>query len=203
MSGTSTTPVGRSLRGRPAATSHAEIERIAFRLFGERGFEATTLDDIAEAVGVGRRTVTRYYRSKNDIPWGQFDDTLASFRNVLAEMPRDRPLWQCVQDGVMAFNRFPRVALEQHRQRMRLILGTPALEAHSMIRYAEWRGVIAEFVADRLGSQPQDLLPQTIGHVCLGLAVSAYQAWLAVEDTDIDEHLLEAMRGLRIFLAQT
>ena len=44
--------------------------------FEERGFEMTTMDDIAAAVGVGRRTLFRYYPSKNDILWGQFDDSL-------------------------------------------------------------------------------------------------------------------------------
>src|SRR4051812_46013561 len=63
----------RPLAGRPEATSHAEIEQAAFRLFGVRGFDGTTLNDIAAAVGVSRRTLFRYFRSKNDIPWGQFD----------------------------------------------------------------------------------------------------------------------------------
>jgi AcrR family transcriptional regulator len=40
--------------------THAKIERAAFRLFSERDFAGTTLDDIAAEVGVGRRTVTRY-----------------------------------------------------------------------------------------------------------------------------------------------
>src|SRR3546814_15016183 len=67
---------GKSLAGRPEATSHAEIEQVAFRLFAEHGFDGTTLSAIAEGVGVGRRTLFRYYASKNDIPWGQFDRTL-------------------------------------------------------------------------------------------------------------------------------
>src|SRR5262245_3567476 len=58
--------------GRPVVTSHAAIEEAAFRLFGERGFEGTTLDAIAREVGIGRRTLFRYFASKNDIPWGQF-----------------------------------------------------------------------------------------------------------------------------------
>src|SRR6478752_5661725 len=71
--------------GRPEATSHAEIEQAAFRLFAERGFDGTTLGDIAAAVGVSRRTLFRYYPSKNDIPWGQFDRTLESFRRILRD----------------------------------------------------------------------------------------------------------------------
>src|ERR1700743_778390 len=59
--------------GRPPTTTHAEIERVALDLFATRGFEATTVDDIATAVGVGRRTLFRYFESKNDLAWGDFD----------------------------------------------------------------------------------------------------------------------------------
>ena len=45
--------------------------------------------DIAAEVGVGRRTLFRYFESKNDIPWGQFDRTLDGFREILAAMPPD------------------------------------------------------------------------------------------------------------------
>jgi AcrR family transcriptional regulator len=69
-----------ALGGRPPATSHAEIEAAAFALFAQKGFDATTMEDIATAVGVGRRTLFRYFPSKNDIPWGQFDDSLEHLR---------------------------------------------------------------------------------------------------------------------------
>lgn len=191
---------GGSLRGRPAATSHAEIEQAAFRLFDQQGFEATTLDDIAEAVGVGRRTVTRYYRSKNDIPWGQFDRTLASFRAILASMPEDLAPSEAVQRGILLFNDFPPDAMPRHRDRMRLLLRTPALQAHAVLRYAEWRAVIAEFVAARTGRQPGDLLPQAVGQVSLGVSMTAYDAWLDDEDADLGDLLRRAMAELRDYV---
>src|SRR5213596_499984 len=120
----------RSAVGRPEATSHAEIEQTAFRLFARHGFEATTLDAIATEVGVSRRTLFRYYSSKNDIPWGQFDRTLDGFRKILDAMPNDIPLHEAVHRGVLAFNEFPEDAQPPHRQRMRLILETPTLQAH-------------------------------------------------------------------------
>ena len=49
-----------SSRGRPVATSHAEIERVAFRLFAEHGFDTVTMADIAAEVGVGRRTLNKH-----------------------------------------------------------------------------------------------------------------------------------------------
>lgn len=189
-----------SSRGRPVATTHAAIERAAFELFAERGFDAVTMADIAAAVGVGRRTLFRYFESKNDIPWGQFDRTLDGFRAILASMPGDLPLHEAVHRGVQRFNEFPADARPSHRDRMRLILETPALQAHSVLRYAEWRAVIAEYVGHRLGRPPDDLLPRTVGSVALALALSAYEAWLADPGTELAAMLDEAMAGLRDYL---
>jgi len=198
-----------SLRGRPAATSHAAIEEAAFRLFAERGFEATTLSDIAEEAGIGQRTLTRYYRSKNDIPWGQFDLTLEHFQDLLTSSPRDLPLWRRVQHAVVAFNRFPDDAQPPHRERMRLILGTPALQAHSVLQYAQWRGVIAEYVAAETGAAPSDPLPRLVGYLSLAIAMSAYEQWLAPgtdgREGELNARLLElldtAMADLRTYLS--
>lgn len=187
--------------GRPEATSHAQIEQAAFRLFAERGFEQTTLDDIARDVGVSRRTLFRYYASKNDIPWGQFDRTLDGLRNLLTSMPADLPLHQAVHRAVVAFNNFPADAQPPHRDRMRLILQTPALQAHSVLRYAQWRAVIASYVARQRCMGSTDLLPSTVAHVSLALAIAAYEQWLADHNRDLALLLDEAMTGLRTYVA--
>ena len=194
-----TLTAGASL-GRPAATSHAEIERVAFELFAERGFEATTLDAIADELGVARRTVARYYRSKNDLPWGQFDATLTRFAALLDAMPAEMPLAEAIHRGVVRFNEFPAGARPTHRERMELILRTPALVAHSELRYAEWRAVIERYVASRLGLAPTDLLPRTVGRVSLALALTTYDVWLEHPGQRLTDLLDEAMRALRDYL---
>jgi mycofactocin system transcriptional regulator len=188
-------------RGRPVATTHADIEQAAFRLFADRGFDATTLDDIAREVGVSRRTLFRYFDSKNDIPWGQFDQTLEHFRALLDDMPADLPLSEAVFDGVVAFNEFPDDAQPPHRDRMRLILETPTLQAHSVLRYDQWRAVISEYVARRTGVDEAAVLPQTIGHVALALALTAYERWLVEPESTVPDLLRESLTGLRDFLA--
>lgn len=190
-----------SSRGRPVATSHAQIEEAAFRLFAERGFDAVTMADIAAEVGVGRRTLFRYFESKNDIPWGQFDRTLDGFRAILAATPESVPLAQAVQGAVLRFNEYPADAQPSHRERMRLILETPALQAHSVLRYSEWRSVIADHVAARLGLRPTDTLPRTVGSVSLALAISAYEGWLDDPASDLHTLLDETMSSLRSYLA--
>jgi TetR/AcrR family transcriptional regulator, regulator of mycofactocin system len=157
---------------------------------------------IAESVGVGRRTLFRYFESKNDIPWGQFDRTLDGFRQILRSMPVGPPLHETVHKAVLAFNDFPDDAQPPHRERMRLILETPALQAHSVLRYAEWRQVIADYVAERTGRPHDDLLPRTVGHVSLALALTAYEAWLSDGSASLQGLLDNAMSGLRDYLAE-
>lgn len=198
MSTRTATP--RSPLGRPGVTSHGAIEQAAFRLFAENGFEATTLEAIAAEVGVGRRTLFRYFESKNDIPWGQFKQTLDDFQTILASMPTDIPLYEAVHRGVLAFNDFPDGAMPPHRERMRLILETPSLQAHSVIRYAEWRAVIADYVAQRTGSRAADLLPVSVGYLSLALALTAYETWLRNEEASLQSLLTNAMNGLRQYL---
>lgn len=192
--------VRRGARGRPEATSHAEIEQAAFALFRARGFARTTLDVIATEVGVGRRTLFRYYQSKNDIPWGQFDRTLAGFRDILDSQPEDLPLHRAVHNAVVEFNRFPADARPPHRERMALILTTPELQAHSVLRYGDWRRVIAEYVGRRLGVPPDDLVPRLVGHVSLALALTAYEVWLADSGANLLAVLDEGMSELSSYV---
>ncbi|MEU6037874.1 mycofactocin system transcriptional regulator [Actinomadura sp. NPDC047616] len=195
--------VSRRPKGRPPATDHAAIERAAFALFTERGFEATTLDAIAEAAGIGRRTLLRYYPSKNDIPWGRFDESLADLRGSLAAMPDDIPVHEAVHRAVLAFNHVDEAAVAQHRQRMTLLLRTPALQAHSALKYRQWCEVITSYVAGRLGLPCDALLPRAVGNVSLALTLSAYEEWLEREDRTIEECLDEALSGLRAYFAGT
>ncbi|MDN5861519.1 MAG: mycofactocin system transcriptional regulator, partial [Pseudonocardia sp.] len=173
--------VGQRRSGRRPVTSRSEIEHVALELFARNGFETTTVDDVAVAAGIGRRTVFRYYASKNDIPWGAFDEQLDRMRAVFAALPTGMPVMAGVRVAVLDFNDVAPAELPWHRQRLRLILGTPALQAHSTLRYETWRQVVADYAAERLGLSPDALIPQTIGHVSLGAALAAYERWLRAD----------------------
>ena len=175
--------------GRSPATTHGELSHVALTLFFERGFERTTVDEIAAAAGIGRRTLFRYFSSKNDLPWGDFEMLLEQMRAHLHAVDPAVPLIEALRGAVVAFNRFPADELPYHRSRMWLLLNVPSLVAHSTLRYAAWRRVIAEYVAERRGERPDDLTPQTIAWACLGICLGAYEQWLAHEETDLLELL--------------
>jgi TetR/AcrR family transcriptional regulator, regulator of mycofactocin system len=183
-------------RGRRKITSRAELEQVAFDLFERHGFEQTTVDDIASAAGISRRTFFRYFGSKNEVPWGDFDGELARMRRRLAATPTAAPLMEAIRQAIVDFNRMPPEQWPAHRRRMAFILGVPALQAHSTLRFAAWRQVIADFVAQRTGHRPDALLPRTVAHAMLGVAVAAYEQWLAEPGEDLCELLDSAVRAL-------
>lgn len=182
--------------GRPAVTSRGELEQVALALFAAGGFEATTVDDIAAAAGIGRRTFFRYYASKNDVVWGEFEAGLQGLRARLATGPVDQPLLASLRAAVLAFNALSPWQESAHRERMSLILTVPALQAHSTLRYAAWRAVIAEHAAARLGVRPEDLLPQVVAHSCLGAALTAYEQWLRDVEANLADLLGQALDAL-------
>ena len=182
--------------GRRRITSRAELEQAAFGLFERQGFEGTTVGDIARAAGIGRRTFFRYFASKNDVPWGGFEERLERMRARLAGCPPQTPLAEAIRLGVIAFHEAGPGDESWQRRRLELILRVPVLQAHSMLRYAAWRRVIAEFAAARTGQPPDSLLPVTLGYAVQGLSVAACEQWLAGADPDLARLIDAAVRGL-------
>ncbi|MFZ2512101.1 MAG: mycofactocin system transcriptional regulator [Gordonia sp. (in: high G+C Gram-positive bacteria)] len=171
--------------GRPQATTKADLADLAIVLFTERGFESTSVDDVAEAASISRRTLFRYYPSKNALAWGDFAAHLAEMRQELAATPPNVPLGESLRRVLISFNRVAESEHEAHRRRMRLLLKVPALQGHSMLMYDEWRQIVAAHIAGRLGSSPNDHVPQSFAWQFLGASMAAYDQWLDDADSDL------------------
>jgi mycofactocin system transcriptional regulator len=194
-------PVSEPRLGRRRSTTGDHITAVALDLFAARGFDEVSVDDVAKAAGIARRTLFRYYPSKNAIPWGDFDAHLEYMRHLLDEVDPTVPIGDALRAALLAFNTFGDEENPRHRQRMRVILQTAALQAYSMTMYAGWRAVVAAFVARRLGAEPADLVPQTVAWTMLGVALSAYEHWLADQSVPLAKALGDAFdtvsEGLR------
>lgn len=183
-------------QGRPRATSRAALERVGFELFARDGFDATTIDDIAAAAGIARRTFFGYFSSKNDLVWGDFAGHLDAFRRTLATADPTKPPMDALREAVIGFNRYDDADVPWHRQRMRLILRVPTLQADSAVRYAAWRQIVAGFAAERTGLPADALVPRLVGHATLAAAVSAYESWLDDATADLPTLVDEALRHI-------
>jgi mycofactocin system transcriptional regulator len=189
-------------RGRRLSTTREKIADVALELFARNGFEETTVEEIAVAAGIGRRTFFRYFTSKNDVPWSDLSVRLDQMRIDLHASPRDEPIMEAIRKAVLTATDYSRADQPIIRQRIELIETVPALQSHSALVYAAWRRVIAEFVAERLGGDVEDLVPQTIAYATLAATMASTRWWIRHEGTDLAHHLDLALRYLANGFAQ-
>ena len=152
------TQTGTEQAGASAEAVRARVERAALDLFTLRGFDAVTADEVADAAGISRRTFFRYHPTKADAVWGDFERHVARLDRLLRDAGDAQPVLATICSAYADANDYGPEDLPVLRQRMRLILTEPALQAHSQLRYAEIDRVVAEYVARRtaiLGRLPQ------------------------------------------------
>jgi mycofactocin system transcriptional regulator len=183
-------------RGRPPGTSARALELVALRLFAERGFDDTTVDQIAAAAGVSRRTFFRYFDSKTGVLWSGFDLDISRLRETLATMPDDIPVMAAVRRAVIGVNHYHADDVPELRTRMTLIGSAPELAASAAVHYDAWERAIIDFVARRTGQPADSLYPLAAGRATVAACRAAYERWTARADTDLTGYLDAALRAL-------
>jgi mycofactocin system transcriptional regulator len=160
--------------------TRTRIESAALDLFSAQGFEQVTIDDIADAAGISRRTFFRHVTAKADAVWGDFDAHVLRLEALLINAGGGH---QAVLASICAayveVNDYTAADLPMLRQRMRLILTEPALQAHSQVRYAAIDRVVAAHVARRTGVHPDALVPRLVATSTRAAATTAFEVWLA------------------------
>lgn len=142
-------------RERRKRQTRRALQGAAVRLFAERGYEATTIEDITDAVDVGRRTFFRYFATKEDVLLPHNPDVLVRLREALAARPRNEPIEISLRAAIEAiFGAEEHVPEEKRRLillRAELMATTPSLVARSLELQAAWEAVIAGAIAERRG----------------------------------------------------
>jgi TetR/AcrR family transcriptional regulator, regulator of mycofactocin system len=183
-------------RGRPRGTSARALELIALRLFTDQGFEQTTVDQIATAAGVSRRTFFRYFDSKSDVLWNEFDTEVETIRGLLARMPDDLPIMEAVRRAVLAANHYRAEDVPELRMRMTLLVSVPELVASAAIHYDAWERAVVDFVARRSGQAAGSLYPLAVGRAVLAACRAGFDRWAARADADLTVYLDAALQAL-------
>ena len=186
----------RGRRGRPPGTSARELELISLRLFTRDGFEDTTVERIAAAAGVSRRTFFRYFDSKADVLWHAFDGEVRALQDAFAAVPAGVPMMEAIRQVVVGVNRYRAEDIPELRARMSLISSVPALQASAAHHYDAWERAVSEFAATRLGEPADSLYPLAIGRATLAVCRAAYDRWIDRADTDLTSYLDQALRAL-------
>ncbi|MDG4798013.1 TetR/AcrR family transcriptional regulator [Micromonospora sp. WMMD1082] len=156
----------------------AEITKVAMDLFLEQGFEATTYDDIAAAAGISRRSLFRYFGTKEDIVLGHLADEGPRARQALAERPDDEPLWTALLnvlalvDGADGRSGDPARLLKISE----MMYGTPSLRARSVEKHLQWQADLLPEVKRRLGADPDDGLADLRAAAVIASAITCLDA---------------------------
>jgi mycofactocin system transcriptional regulator len=183
-------------RGRPPSTSARDLELIALRLFAEQGFDHTTVEEIAAAAGVSRRTFFRYFDTKAAVLWHEFDNEVQALRATFAKVPDDVEMMDAILQVVVAVNHYRAEDVPELRARMNLIGSVPALQASAAPHYDDWERAVSDFAATRLGQPPDSLYPLAIGRTTLAACRTAFDLWVARADNDLTYYLDQALRAL-------
>src|SRR5690349_21881808 len=81
------------LRERTRRAVRAELAEIALRMFADRGYEETTVDDIAVAAGLSKRSFFRYFPSKEDAVFGDVEELADRVAEAVRARPAEEPPW--------------------------------------------------------------------------------------------------------------
>ncbi|MCW5249723.1 TetR family transcriptional regulator [Streptomyces sp. SHP 1-2] len=151
----------------------------AFRLFLERGYERTTVDDIVALAGVGRRSFFRYFPSKEDVVFPDHERCLARMTAFLAASPQDgdpvRQVCDAARSVLLMYTRDPDFSVRRHR----LTKSVPGLRAHELSVVWRYQRTLADHLRARFAGDPGGALrADVIAAAVVAAHNNALRSWL-------------------------
>jgi len=190
---------GASLRDRQRDAIRHDLRTAALKLFKDRGFAATTVDDIAREAGVSRSTFFRYFGSKTAVVVDTTDESATAFMRCLSERPRSEKPMESLENALIGMNE----ALRTDERRDELLLlwdiatNEPVLAAAIEARSAYFESEVARCLAERRGrSEPslEDALASAlIGPITQQIGAS----WAAGGDDGVADLIRDHFRAVR------
>ncbi|WP_242908218.1 acyl-CoA-like ligand-binding transcription factor [Actinomadura terrae] len=176
------------LRELKKARTRAAIQKHALRLFRERGYEATTVEQVAQAAEVAHTTVFRYFPTKEDLVITDEADPLfyESLRTQPAGMTSVEALRAAMRD---VLGTFAPDELAEARERAVLILSVPALRGAAFGSFVDTMRIVGAILAERAGRPSDDTAVRTLTGAAFGVMLDQMIRW--AEDPDLN--LVEAL----------
>ncbi|MEP9378007.1 helix-turn-helix domain-containing protein [Aquabacter sp. CN5-332] len=163
------------LRDRKRRQTRARIQGAARALFLERGYEGTTVDEIAAAADISRRTFFHYFSSKEDLVHSWQDDFKAALMAGVAAAPAEASLWEASEAAILGaigkVNREEALAFEAMKQ------CTPALKARDQLKYEQLEQVFATALEKRLPPDAPALSARFVAMMAVGALRLLGESW--------------------------
>jgi AcrR family transcriptional regulator len=171
-----------SHRDQKRARTHARIQQEGLRLFLERGFDAVTLDDVAAAADVSRRTLFHYFPSKEAIALGFKAGLGPRIVAAVARRPDGEGLLEMAEHALTDMAGDYQSA--EAKALARLVHDTPTLRGGDHAKYEEMERMLADALARRAGRDPADPQVRVVAVTAIGVLRLATEAWLASDGTE-------------------
>lgn len=184
--------------GRPVEVDPDRVADVALRLFADRGFDAVTMDDVATAAGVSRRTLFRVFRTKDELVWGGTVEAADRIAAVLADLPETVDPASAVRTAAVTALAFPPALLPVTRARLRLIASHERLSASAVSRIGAGRALIVDALRRRLGPDAPPLLLEARTSAVIAVVFAAMTWWAQQEDgepADVVDRALADLMG--------
>jgi AcrR family transcriptional regulator len=164
------------LRERKKARTRASIREHALRLFREQGYDATTVDQIADAAEISPSTFFRYFPTKEDVVL-QDDFDLLAVGSFLEQPPGLSVVGAFRAAASEMLTALTEEDLTGLRETTALIMNVPELRARAMDEYSRTIEVIAQAAAQRSGRDPDDFGVRTVAGAIVGVIMAVAMPW--------------------------
>jgi AcrR family transcriptional regulator len=175
-----------SLRERRKRRTAEAIVATALRLFDERGFARTTIDQIAREAEISRRTFFRYFADKEEVFFAEDEELLDVIHATIDAAPGGVPVLELARRATraVAVSIVARSAAQPEwgLARERLIAATPALQARRLAKNLRWEQAIAQRLLRRGASEQEALLLPKLSLACFQ---AAYERWARDPSQDL------------------
>jgi AcrR family transcriptional regulator len=171
-------------------------------LFADRGFDETTVDDIAQAAGVSRRSFFRYFSSKSDLMAYGMISYGAELSEAIDACPKSYSLFEVLAETVLKVAR--RSAAQPRTRKIMAIVGKyPAARAAELSRFHEVQDRVAEAFARRGGAARDGLNSSLLAGMTLQVLGVTFRAWFNEPESDIATSAQQALATLRHLVCQS
>ncbi|MCT9139144.1 TetR/AcrR family transcriptional regulator [Streptomyces violarus] len=186
------------IREQTRSVVRALLTKTALELFATKGYDDTTLEEIAAAAGVSKRTLFNYFRNKEDLALNGLSEQGELIAARLAERPADEDPWTSLRAAFQVLEEIDLTA-ERRLEMTTLLFGNESLRAGHAEKQARWQDLFAPLIEPRLPDcDHRALQARAIAAAAITCLQAAAEEWLRLggqaDQFDLYDAAVQAIR---------
>jgi AcrR family transcriptional regulator len=184
--------------GRWEADARGRLRKAAMELYADRGYEQTTVAEIAQRAGLTERTFFRHFADKREVLFSGSENLLEAIVGAVESAPASATAIAAVAAGIETAGDYINDR-DHSRQRQAIIAANPTLQERELIKMAALAGAIAGALRKRGVTEPAASLTAEAGTAVFRVA---FGRWLQESKKDLRASIRESMEELRCAVAR-